>query len=131
VSLISFRLASQLIDQGAINMSDWLKETWQISEADFFSAANPSEKLHFLLRYAVLAPSGHNTQPWLFKISGDQVELYADRSQALPVVDPEDRELTISCGAALSHLCIALHHFDYAGMVETFPKTDNLDFLAG
>jgi hypothetical protein len=40
------------------------------------------------------------------------------------VVDPEDRELTISCGAAVFHLRIALGHFGYAGAVE-FPQDDS------
>jgi nitroreductase len=35
---------------------------------DFPIAGTPAEQLRFLLHYAVLAPSGHNSQPWLFKI---------------------------------------------------------------
>jgi nucleotide-binding universal stress UspA family protein len=54
----------------------------------------------------------------------DTVELYADRTRALPVIDPDDRELTISCGAALLHLRIALRHFGYAGAVATLPDSD-------
>ncbi len=61
--------------------------------------------LRSLLKYAVLAPSGHNTQPWLFRpTEKDDLYLIADRTRALPVVDPHDRELIISCGAALDHL---------------------------
>jgi nitroreductase len=50
---------------------------------------------------AVRAPSSHNTQPWRFRVDGDTVALYADRGRALPENDPDDRELVISCGAAL------------------------------
>jgi len=103
---------------------------WDVRETDFPATGRPAEQLRFLLRYAVLAPSGHNTQPWLFKIDDDAVELYADRTRALPVVDPDDRELTISCGAALFHLRIALRHFGYAGAVATFPDPDDPDLLA-
>ena len=46
-----------------------------------------------------LAPSTHNTQPWLFRVRGSTLDLYADRSRVQPVVDPDQRELTISCGA--------------------------------
>ena len=35
------------------------------------------------------------------------VDLLADRTRALPVNDPEDRELTISCGCALFNLRVA------------------------
>ncbi len=53
----------------------------------------------------------------------DAVELFADRTRALPIIDPDDRELMISCGAALFHLLIAIWHFGYAGAVATLPYT--------
>lgn len=86
---------------------------WDVRAEDFPEHGEASEKLAFLLRYAVLAPSGHNAQPWLFVLEGDTVDLYADRAQALPVVDPDDRALTISCGAALLNLRVALRRFGY------------------
>jgi hypothetical protein len=36
-------------------------------------------------------------------------------------VDPHDRELTLSCGCALGHLCIALRHFHSFGGVDYLP----------
>src|SRR5215470_2361610 len=89
-----------------------------VSEGNFPTSGTPAEQLCFLLNYAVLAPSEYNTQPWLFKVSERTVELYADRARRLPIVDPEDRELTISCGAALFNLRVALRHFGYADEVE-------------
>src|SRR6056297_3363168 len=85
--------------------------------------ANGSEKdqLRFLLGYAIQAPSGHNSQPWLFRLRDDAVELYADRRRALPVVDPQDRELTMSCGAALDHLAVAARYFGPAPVLEPLP----------
>jgi hypothetical protein len=103
---------------------------WQISEGTFPKAGSASEKLRFLLNYAILAPSSHNSQPWLFRIVDDGIELYADRTRALPVVDPHDRELVISCGAALFNLRIALHHFGYEGAVQSFPDAGKSDLLA-
>ena len=88
------------------------------------------ERLRFLLNYAVLAPSGHNTQAWLFRVGNGEVDLYADRTRGLPVVDPEDRALVISCGAALFYLRVAIGHFGYAGEVQTFPDPDDQDLLA-
>lgn len=72
------------------------------------------ERARHALNWAVLAPSGHNTQPWLFRIvDGDdpRVEVHADRRRGLAVVDPEDRALVISCGAAAEALAIALRRF--------------------
>jgi nitroreductase len=82
------------------------------------------------LNYAVLAPSWHNTQPWLFRVRANEVKLYADRTRGLPVVDPEDRALIISCGAALFYLRVAIRHFGHADEVESFPDSDDIDLLA-
>jgi hypothetical protein len=90
-------------------------EPWKVSEDWFSSYDKESDKLKFFLNYAILAPSGHNTQPWAFRISVDDntIRLYADRTRALPVVDPDDRELTISCGSALFNLQLAISYFGY------------------
>lgn len=105
-------------------------DPWEISEGAFPKNGTSSEKLRFLLNYAILAPSSHNSQPWLFRIVGDGVELYADRTRALPVVDPEDRELIMSCGAALFNLRVALRHFGYEGTGQAFPEANKPDLLA-
>lgn len=81
-------------------------------------------------RVATLAPSSHNSQPWRFVIHGDRLDLVADRSRALPVVDPDGRELVISCGAALFHLRLALRHAGYAASVELAPSCVGNDVLA-
>lgn len=67
-----------------------------IVETDFPAEAAPAQQWCFLLNYALLAPSEYNTQPWLFRVQGDSVEILADHSRRLPVVDPDDRELLIS-----------------------------------
>ena len=102
----------------------------KIAEDDFPFDGTKAEKLKFLLNYAVLAPSSHNTQPWSFKIVDDTVELYADKTRALPVADPDYRELIISCGAALFNLRIAIRHFGYSDIVDILPDEDNPNLLA-
>ncbi len=92
-------------------MSTDATAAWAIQPKDFPIEAGLPAQLHFLLGYAILAPSGHNTQPWLFEVGESHIDIFADRSRALPVVDPEDRELTISCGAALGMLEIAARRF--------------------
>jgi nitroreductase len=102
-----------------------------VEDAGRFPRGGTAEQIwDFLLRYAARAPSGHNAQPWRFRITDGRLHLYADRSRALPVVDPEDRELVMSCGAALTHLTVALRHFGYAGDVSPFPDPANRDLLA-
>lgn len=86
--------------------------------------------LRSALEYAVLAPSSHNTQPWLFCLADDHVDLFADRTRSLPVVDPTDRELIMSCGACLLHLRLALRNLGWTGSVLSFPEPDSPDLLA-
>lgn len=88
------------------------------------------EEIETLLENAVLAPSSHNTQPWRFHVSRDRVCLYADRTRALPVNDPDDRELTISCGCALMNLRVAAAEFGRAVNVEIRPDEDDEELLA-
>ncbi len=83
-----------------------------------------------LVRRAILAPSSHNTQPWLFRIAGEVVELLADRKRALPVNDPEDRELTLSCGCSLMILRIAAADAGLSAKVELLPDSADPDLLA-
>lgn len=83
-----------------------------------------------LVARAVLAPNSHNTQPWLFGIGDDAIELRADRSRSLPVVDPEGRSLIISCGAALGNLRAAALGAGYQVAISRFPDPDDPDLLA-
>ncbi len=113
-------------------LSESTLSTWNVTEDEFPKKGASPEKISFILKYAILAPSGHNTQPWLFRIVGDStIELYADRTRALPVVDPDDREMIISCGAALGHLRLAANHFGLADITDLLPdKNNNPDLLA-
>ena len=60
-----------------------------------------------LLRYATLAPSGHNTQPWAFRAAGDRIEILPDLTRRTPVVDPDDHHLFVSLGCAAENLALA------------------------
>ncbi|MFN8745706.1 MAG: Acg family FMN-binding oxidoreductase [Phycisphaerales bacterium] len=84
---------------------------WDVPATSFPRGSALELKLAACVRYAVLAPSSHNTQPWKFRVMRDRVVLLADRTRALPVCDPHDRELTISCGCALQHLLLAMRRF--------------------
>lgn len=89
-----------------------------------------NEQARSLIGKAVLAPSSHNTQPWIFQISQSVIDLYADRTRALPVNDPDDRELAISCGCALMNLRIAAASDGLGAQVELLPNPAQPDWLA-
>src|SRR6202451_4624825 len=60
-----------------------------------------------LVRAAILAASPHNTQPWLFKVTDKQIELYADAGRYPGALDPYLREQHIGLGCALENLMLA------------------------
>lgn len=105
-------------------------DQWEVNASDFPAKGTVAERLRFLVRYAILAPSSHNSQPWLFRLHKDRVDLVADRRRALPEVDPLDRELIISCGAALALLQVAASGLGYNPSVRRFPAEKNQDWLA-
>ena len=57
-----------------------------------------------LVRYATLAPSGHNTQCWKFHVEQDVISILPDFLRRTPVVDPDDHHLFVSLGCALENL---------------------------
>ena len=91
-------------------MSDNLA-AWEVREKDFPIAGDLKDQMKGLLRYAVLSPSGPNTQPWKFSLKDDEISIIADFSRALPAVDPTDRTLYISHGCVLANILLAAEHF--------------------
>mgnify|MGYP000294122482 CR=1 FL=1 len=71
-----------------------------------YSTKHDSDFL-FMIEQATKAPSGHNTQPWLFKTGDQSIEIHPDFEKSLKIVDPDHRELFISLGCALENLCLA------------------------
>jgi nitroreductase len=94
---------------------------WNVQEADFPSAGTISDQLKFLLNYAVLVPSGPNTQLWKFSIKENEISLIADFSRSLPAVDPTDRTLYISHGCLLTNLLMAAEHFGFEYDIKCLP----------
>lgn len=105
-------------------------DPWAEALDTFPLTGEPAARLAALVRFAVLAPSSHNSQPWLFRVEGDVLELWADRTRALAVSDPEDRELTISCGCALLNLRIALRSFGQKIACQLLPDPAQPDLMA-
>ncbi|GAA4607232.1 nitroreductase [Actinoplanes octamycinicus] len=95
------------------------------------SFAPPSRKmLTACVRSATTAPSLHNSQPWLFRISVPHIDVYADPSRQLPVVDPDGREMLISVGAAVFTLRAAVRGAGYDTRCELLPDADQPDLAA-
>ncbi|MHB8893678.1 MAG: Acg family FMN-binding oxidoreductase [Candidatus Geothermincolia bacterium] len=102
---------------------------WKIDESNFSSLKTLEEKAKFLLGYAILAPSGHNTQPWRFGLLEDGILVYADYSRRLPVANPDDRELVMSVATAITNFRVAAAHFGLTCDVTYLPEPGKDDVL--
>jgi len=57
-----------------------------------------------LVRYATMAASSHNTQPWKFQLEPGRIAILPDLTRRCPAVDPDDHHLYASLGCAAANL---------------------------
>ncbi|MCG7198815.1 nitroreductase family protein [Marinobacter pelagius] len=76
-----------------------------------------------IIRYATLAASSHNTQPWQFRIEPGRIWILPDLSRRCPAVDPDDHHLYASLGCALENLLQAGRAAGLEGRPEYDPST--------
>lgn len=105
-------------------MSTITYKEWLIKKKNFPDKGSFYEKAKFLISYAILAPSSHNMQPWLFKIKDHRIDVFADYKRGLPYSDRLNRELFKSIGCSISNLVIAASHFGFVPNISYFPEDD-------
>lgn len=88
------------------------------------------EQLRHVVQAAGLAPSVHNTQPWRFVAHPERLALHADPTRQLRVLDPDERQLHISCGAALFHARVAARALGLGVQVHVLPDETEPTHLA-
>lgn len=104
------------------------RSVWTVDTADFPADGPIDEQARFLLRYAILAPSSHNAQPWRFDVRDDEIHVGADESRWLETADPDRRELYLSVGCAVENYCVAAEHFGFDPVVE-YHDPDSADHV--
>jgi nitroreductase len=88
------------------------------------------DQVRSVLVAATAAPSLHNSQPWRLHCTPALIELYADTARATPAADPDQRELLLSCGAALMNLRVAIRALGVRPAVQLLPDPHTPDLLA-
>ena len=88
-----------------------MKIPWDIKKEDFPQTSVLADQIKFVLGYAILAPSTHNSQPWRFKIQDNFCRIYYNPELKLPEADPSGRDLYISMGCMIENLIIAANYF--------------------
>lgn len=93
-------------------------------------ATAPQDLHQEIVEAAMHAPSVHNTQPWRFSSYADGLDLWADESRRLPVLDPHGRQLHLSCGGALLHAQVAARARGLNADAQLLPAPDDPTHLA-
>ncbi len=126
VVVISIFLILGMVLAGVLMQPEASLQAWNVKESDFPANDSREEMLTFLLNYAILAPSSHNSQPWKFNVTNNSILIFADKSRWLQVADEDQRELYISLGCALENLIVAADHFGYNSSVVYLPGEKDL-----
>ena len=86
--------------------------------------------LHEAALLATRAPSIHNSQPWQWRIAGDELDLFLSHDRLLPRSDPTARLAVLSCGAALHHARMELAGAGAHCVVDRMPDPADPGHLA-
>lgn len=85
------------------------------------STGPDDETIRTALALAARAPSVHNSQPWRWQVDGTGVQLFADPDRQLRHVDPDGRDMLVSCGATLHHAVVAFAALGWRATVRRLP----------
>jgi hypothetical protein len=101
---------------------------WNLKIEDFYNKQTEQDRMMFILRFAVLAASSHNSQPWGFSISNNAIDIYREPSRSLPVADSNDRQLFLSIGCAIENTIVAGSYYGYSSQINYYnnPKGDHV-----
>ncbi|HEV2471889.1 MAG TPA: hypothetical protein VGS41_04445 [Chthonomonadales bacterium] len=100
-------------------------DAWSVDSGDFPYGGSPREQARFLLKYAVLAPSVLNCQPWAFSVTRNEVRFFIDLAAWPEAVDPRQRDLHLSMGCAIENFVIAARRFGFSPHVSYWPERVN------
>jgi len=99
---------------------------YEASVAALRAALRQAPEIPELLRFATLAASGHNTQPWTFRVGANRIDILPDFSRRTPVVDPDDHHLFVGLGCAAENLALAAGARGRPGDLRFDPSNDGM-----
>lgn len=89
----------------------------------------PATVIEDAVHLACRAPSFHNTQPWMWVVDNDGLQLYVDEDR-VAATDQGGRQALISCGAVLDHLRVAMASAGYEAHVDYYPNPNSHKHIA-
>lgn len=126
VTLITVVAGSVLraVDQGLFSTGKGIAyEPWQ----NWQTATTVSERI---VAAGILASNPHNSQPWLFQITENSIDLFADTTRQIGVIDPFLREMYIGLGCAIENMMLAAQAEGLAVTLQLIPNPTNATHVA-
>lgn len=99
-------------------------KAWSVRIDDFYKQPTEVDKVRFLLNFAVLAPSSHNSQPWRFEADGNSISIFLEQSRRLLESDKNNRQALISIGCAIENVLIATDYYGYGTDIQYFTDSE-------
>ena len=113
------------LSKGSSEYEHAVKQIWRHGKG---GSSDALAVLRELVRYAILAPSSHNTQCWKFGLGDQSVSILPDYQRRCPIVDPDDHHLFVSLGCAAENLVQAAAAMGFRGdTVFNQAKNESLD----
>ena len=88
------------------------------------------EGLKGIVGAAILASSPHNSQPWVFTINDNIIDLHADADRSLGALDPFGREMMLGLGCAVENMVIGAEALGFTPILNLFPGGTSSSHIA-
>ncbi len=103
------------VDQGVFSVGQGAAyEPWK----NWRNANTPIERI---VAAGILASNPHNSQPWLFRITDSNIDLFAVPERQIGVIDPFRREMYIGLGCVLENMRLAAEAEGFTADIRLMP----------
>jgi nitroreductase len=86
--------------------------------------------LERIVAAGILASNPHNSQPWIFRITSSSIDLFADPTRQIGVIDPFRREMYIGLGCALENMILTAEAEGFASSPKLMPDPSDETYAA-
>ncbi len=104
-----------------------MPQTQLLHDLEITSTISAKNLKENIIPPALWASSAHNTQPWKFKVTNNNIDVCIDWTRHLNISDPTLRELYISIGCTITNILIAARHNHFKPEVAYFPNGEEKD----
>lgn len=88
------------------------------------------EIIQKILESGAQAPSGSNSQPWRFVVTGDRIAIYMIPERDHAILNFRNRGTLLAHGALIENMVIAAGHYGVGSAVDLFPEKNDQNFVA-